>query len=646
MKQFSAVVWKELREIRSISLLGLGVFLGFPLLSEVSTYLKYGWNASRDTGQTIALALGWLFAVVVASGVANQDLRGSLERFWRSRPIRPATLMTAKYCLGAFIVLLVTGLPVLLDIATRVATYFDRYEDMFLLMDWPVQFLICHSPSLLLIFSATFALTCLVRKPVEAGILSFAAVLFIYFLPVVIPPLSWLSVPNLLDDTDSVVLMARSQMAGWGNRSTPGIFRIPVGVCELHLSSGCILFLLSTVSGSFSCFLAGIVAVEKGWAVSLEQRRVAWILAFAALFLFGATSFQIGSYLECERLIEWEGDERFVTSLSIHETRGILGFVDSTRTTKAISKGSAFRIQSFDLEAPDIVTGKPILDPWQGGTMRFFRNPPVLWLPETPDRAYYILDEVVPVESPRTNPDRSQLAFCSVALNASPETQTIQRLDLLEVFPNLKNYNENLPRMCHQNHLLYVFGGDVIATLSLSNPDGPEVTGVKVWKDDFRFGLYYREDAESGSLTVRLPPIEEMNPRERLIAWSRLKNVAGCSMAGDLLVKMDTRRLATYRLESIDDEEAVFQEQGVLRLTPLERFFHADSCPSLLHEGFFYLLRSDGVSVFDVRDPRRPKRAGHYAAPAERFCSIAALPNGRVLVAGNNLHILAPPRVD
>ena len=49
------------------------------------------------------------------------------------------------------------------------------------------------------------------------------------------------------------------------------------------------------------------------------------------------------------------------------------------------------------------------------------------------------------------------------------------------------------------------------------------------------------------------------------------------------------------------------------------------------------------MTVFDVRDPARPRRIGHYAAPREDFRALAPLSTGEVLVAGRSLHLVAAP---
>ena len=68
-----------------------------------------------------------------------------------------------------------------------------------------------------------------------------------------------------------------------------------------------------------------------------------------------------------------------------------------------------------------------------------------------------------------------------------------------------------------------------------------------------------------------------------------------------------------------------------------------------MHGDFDYVLNSEsgvggGLLAFDIRNPERPRQRGHYAAPRERFHSMAPLPGGKILVGGNDLHIVDPPK--
>jgi hypothetical protein len=54
---------------------------------------------------------------------------------------------------------------------------------------------------------------------------------------------------------------------------------------------------------------------------------------------------------------------------------------------------------------------------------------------------------------------------------------------------------------------------------------------------------------------------------------------------------------------------------------------------------FVYQLSGNGVTVYDITSSNQIKRIGHYAA-GYGFSAIVSLPHNRVLLAGQELHVL------
>jgi hypothetical protein len=54
---------------------------------------------------------------------------------------------------------------------------------------------------------------------------------------------------------------------------------------------------------------------------------------------------------------------------------------------------------------------------------------------------------------------------------------------------------------------------------------------------------------------------------------------------------------------------------------------------------FVYQLSGNGVTVYDITSSNQIKRIGHYAA-GHGFSAIVSLPNNRVVLAGQELHLL------
>ena len=63
-----------------------------------------------------------------------------------------------------------------------------------------------------------------------------------------------------------------------------------------------------------------------------------------------------------------------------------------------------------------------------------------------------------------------------------------------------------------------------------------------------------------------------------------------------------------------------------------------------VRDGLAYVLGGFGVTVYDIRQPQQIRRVSHYAVPNKWLQTIAPLPDGNILVGGNKLHIVAPPK--
>jgi hypothetical protein len=86
--------------------------------------------------------------------------------------------------------------------------------------------------------------------------------------------------------------------------------------------------------------------------------------------------------------------------------------------------------------------------------------------------------------------------------------------------------------------------------------------------------------------------------------------------------------------------------EGRLERTPLERL--VGSYPSGLQVigGLAYTQETridTGMSVYDVRDPAKPRSIGHFAAPNATLMSVSRLLNGELFLAADRLYVMRPP---
>ena len=189
MNRFRSLVWKEWREARAFLFIALFAFLGLPLIGGLEARMvtpRFGLVISPWV-----TTLGGVLAVFVAVGVSCRDVAGRLEDFWRSRPIGVMPSLLVKYCVGLAVVLVSCMGPLLIE------QIVDRNESP----NFPPEgaVMLVWGPFLwIAIYSLAFLLGILVRRVAHAAMLGLAMLLLVYFLPMVLPPLKFLSITHVV----------------------------------------------------------------------------------------------------------------------------------------------------------------------------------------------------------------------------------------------------------------------------------------------------------------------------------------------------------------------------------------------------------------------------------------------------------------
>ena len=156
--------------------------------------------------------------------------------------------------------------------------------------------------------------------------------------------------------------------------------------------------------------------------------------------------------------------------------------------------------------------------------------------------------------------------------------------------------------------------------------------------------------AERVYIGLRTLSLPDMSDGERFdISFGLAPGNDKLAYANDLLVAATRQGITTYRIVDMDKERVRFELLGHVRVSPLQRLAGFYSLQLMIHGDFAYVVNDEtgignGMLAFDIRDPERPRQVGHYAAPKERFFAMAPLPNDNILVGGNSLHVVNPPR--
>ncbi len=620
------LIWKEYRELRWFTATGLIFLLLFPVFEGLTRVRRGGYFITGMPADMV-LGFGGLLAIIFAVAAACRDLHPGLQMFWQSRPVTLRRWLTTKYMVGLAFVLITCCLPLLFQSVLEIrADYLDSLAsgqptnwlaELFYFRRFALGVLVCHTFTIVLIYSMAFLIGCLVRRAAHAAILSIAAGALIYFLPVLLPPLGWLSV--------YVVMQTVADYRGF------------------HFYAVYVPFAAAMLASSAVTLLTTIVAVHRNWRLNLDLRLMCWALGGVAVLLFATFGFQLRSNLTCERAFSPISGSlpgfNIVVDAKTNGEQGVL--ILSRNYPGALPESTQYGICRFDLSTSDPVKQGPSVV--VNGPLAH-RNPvQAAWLPQNPERLYWL-----------HTPDAQEgLSLLTVAFDVRDRDPIIHRLDLPT--PDTVVQAESIVRMHAQGDKLYVlmwgyrpaYRREVII-INLQNPDAPSISTRVELKGPMGFsGMnILRGRTETVRLDLNLFPLPDLTNRERLEVSLGLEPPLSAILKGDLLIAFDDLDLLTFRLSDVGESVAHFSKIGERRATPLERLIRAHPRSEILENDFLYFADTGlgaGLTVYDLRDPAHPQRIGHYATPGEWFYATASLPNHRILAAGQKVRIIHEP---
>ena len=388
-----SLIWKEYREVRLLTLCSLAFFVGLPTLEGLDRVVRRGQPFIPDMGIGLVLGLGGIYALFVAIATTCADLSHPLDGFWRSRPIPVFHSLAVKYSVGLFSVFAVTVTPLVLAIVYDFHARPDRHSYTICLSDGAFPPLMCHTPVLILLFTASFLIGCLIRKPVETAILSSAAGLLVYFGPLLSTKLADFSIFTMLDSYD-VVTIIRNEPSYLSSLPWSEYCQIPLGLpgtsFYLVAQPAYVKYALVIFFLSLALWGCAVYAVKKNKCFAMHQKGIVWALGIVALFLLGAASVQIGSNLEPDEIIKWEGKPRSVRAMAERDGKVMTLSVLNVNDYQREKRETLLRV--FDLaDIPKASSWEPPAT-WIGTkSWHTYYTPQMIWPPDLPNRVYYLV---------------------------------------------------------------------------------------------------------------------------------------------------------------------------------------------------------------------------------------------------------------
>ncbi len=588
MSALASLAWKEWREARAFLWIALGTFVLLPLIGGIEELFQSPARFEISAYPWV-LTFGGVLAIFVAVGATCRDFSGHLEDFWRSRPVSITRWMLVKYVVGLAVVLVACVVPLIVELE------FNREKDAILLIIW-FPFLWAA------LYSIGFLTGCLVRRTANAAMLALAAMLLVYFLPVVLPPLQWLNI-NVV--TDSAITFNQRVSPG---HDWPLLFDLP----QLAFAGGMLALAIIV-------FLLALLAVNRDWRLGSSRKMMYGSVAAVVLILFASAAFQLGTNMPILRQVDAPKGEPIMAI----RYRANEGYVISERPDSLRGQEVLLNCRTIKLTNPGFEFGRAAqID------QRFLYD--FTWYvehaPSDYNIVYYVNDTTI---------DGSDV---SLSLNLAQIDKGTGK-----PFLHLWNYgsdsNDALgPIVYAVDDRLYVIGRRLIV-LDITQPLSPRVIS------NVPFGYSYNwRGYGADPITMIFPPVPGLSPRQKLQAASK-----PFCFEGDTICEWTDGELMAYHLTLLTESKAVFKKVGQYKPTLLEKMFGSGNVSDMrLKNGLLYL--SEGysgettnprVNVFDTRGPHPLRLIGHFAAPGVR--AVFPLPDGTALVGGDKLWLIGPP---
>jgi hypothetical protein len=643
MRSGAALLWKEWREVRWFLIVGAAIFIGWPLIDAVSRYRLWEKFYS-DMPAGMALLFGGFFGILVAVGATCRDLSENIACFWQSRPVAIWRWAVTKYVMGLAVVLTVLTVPVLMQIlmAGGVDGSYNRAGGF-------ANILVCHTFTLILVYSLSFVTGCLIRSPVYAVIFSAALAMLVYFLPMLVPPLEWLSVFNLMMQSPmEIVRLSMLEQGGPWFAGKLRMVRIPwADDLALRYNIDLLRYIIFVVSASFAGVVLSWVTIKRNWRVKVGQKLVFWLVGGVGMLLFLTVVFQLGSNLKCLRQIPMTSHRKMGVQAAIacEGDKGLI-LLHDVWLDESSNPGNKYRLWRFDLSSAEPISKEIVLPAQVPPMISWLGNKAAIaWSAEQPQLLYVV--RASPTEDKADGTLKLNWAQIRTISLAGDEAVVMDKIDLL---PHIEDRRGSCEGMCMCKDKVFINLAGQVFVFDLG------ANGKLALKDvnKRRVGVCGESGGRDSAgrtfatMSLGLVPAEGLSVQEQLAVSVELTGYRVMDSEGDIVVETNNDFLKVFRLKEVREDIATLEMVGYRSPTALERLAGFSPGQVFLRDGFAYILNKSadfgGLTVYDIRGPQI-RRVGHYAVPNERLQVIAPLPDGNILVGGTKLHIVAPPKV-
>ncbi len=170
--QFSAILWKQVRETAPLALTAVAAILFFAVLFSRKDTESYRSLSFKDALASISASVGFFVTIVAGIGIFHEDLKPGIHTFWRSRPVNVHLWFWIKFLTGLAILAICFGVPILW-------VQWDELIDSW--SEWGLIWFLAY----VALYCWAVAATCIVRQPIYSAILTIGAILFFTIGPII-----------------------------------------------------------------------------------------------------------------------------------------------------------------------------------------------------------------------------------------------------------------------------------------------------------------------------------------------------------------------------------------------------------------------------------------------------------------------------
>jgi hypothetical protein len=597
-----SMVWKEWRQNRALFFYMSGACLTLAFAPTLMDSLRSGHPTGHlEAPVSVVLFVGPFLALIAGISALGRE-QGRVEAFWRSRPMSLRTWLLAKYGVGLGIVLGVCVLVLLLERVLLTCVDIRGGGVGYVLKT--------HAFFLLLMYSVSFFMGVLVRGTINAAILAIATILIFIMAPLILPPLQWMSI-NMIGDL------------AYGRYG--GDWRLFITV-------------VTTLSGLL-LWLSGVI-LKRRIQFSVDQRILCGLVVMMLLLFVAAVAFPLGTNMAPEQKIVLPRQHRgYVHNVIPDADQAWLLYSDGPELSS--SRGRKFVVARVDLKSQEKPIRQTVVvaDPGsEEGVTYSVRD--LMWSKKRPSLAYVLRRKTQRVEG---NQDyQRSLSLCTIALDQSQANPIIHRISL-----DNEMDGSLYTQACLIQQRIYVYDFRRMLVYSLEESKTPvllhgqdiDSTGPRK-----RYGAFLT-GSKRGS--IKLLPVSQLADQGRLAITQQFCG-DGWHLSGNQQVVLDGHRrnagFTLYTVGSINDGTVTLAKQGRQSVRPVDRLLDFILYPHeiLTHNEQLFCMNRYGVTVYDVTDPNHIQRLGHYGA-GEAFVCMAPLEHDRMIIGGENLHILKLP---